>query len=82
MTRKFSSDVALQEHDKIMQSIRYAVGQSGMTQEEIGLQMGFSEATARANVSRILSEDNNPTLKTLVRLASVLRISIRTLLTP
>ena len=63
----------------VRKKLRLAVKQSGMTQEEIGLRMGFAKASARQAVSRLLNLDAeyNPRLSTLLaRIAH--RVSVET----
>jgi transcriptional regulator with XRE-family HTH domain len=53
------------------EKLRRAAAESGMTQEEIGLRMGFAKGGARQAVSRILNPDSayDPRLSTLVAFA-------------
>jgi transcriptional regulator with XRE-family HTH domain len=51
--------------------MRAAVEKSGMSQEEIGVKMGFSQDSARKAVSRLLNaETYDPRLSTLVAFAN------------
>lgn len=53
--------------EAIRSRMRKAVEESGMSQEEIGVKMGFSPLSARQAVSRILNlDDYDPRLSTLV----------------
>ena len=53
-----------------------------MTQEEIGLRMGFAKDSARKAVSRLLNTefDYDPRLSTLLALAKALDCSLKELL--
>jgi transcriptional regulator with XRE-family HTH domain len=51
--------------------MRAAFDKSGMTQEQIGLKMGFTKDGARSAVSRLLNADSyDPRLSTLVAFAN------------
>jgi transcriptional regulator with XRE-family HTH domain len=53
--------------EAVRSRMRAAVAQSGMSQEEIGMKMGFSRESARQAVSRLLNADAyDPRLSTLV----------------
>jgi len=54
--------------------MRRAAEASGMTQEEIGLRMGFAKGGARQAVSRLLSDDAglDPRLSTLLSFADAI----------
>jgi transcriptional regulator with XRE-family HTH domain len=56
----------------IRQKMRDAAEESGMTQEEIGLRMGYSKGGARQAVSRLLSgeADLDPRLSTILSFAA------------
>jgi transcriptional regulator with XRE-family HTH domain len=62
--------------------LRLAAQESGMTQEEIGLGMGFSKASARQAVSRLLNADSehDPRLSTLLSFAKAIGKPLRKLL--
>ena len=60
--------------------LRAAVKSSEMTFEEIGLKMGYSPASARQGVWRLLNEPNDPSLSRLLQLADVLGISLSRIL--
>jgi transcriptional regulator with XRE-family HTH domain len=66
----------------VREKLRHAAKKSGMTQEEIGLRMGFSRASARKAVSRILNVDTDydPRLSTLLTFASAIDRSLKELL--
>jgi transcriptional regulator with XRE-family HTH domain len=66
----------------IRDSLRRAVEQSGMTQEEIGLRMGFTKGSARQAVSRLLNADadHDPRLSTLLSLARAIGKPLKKLL--
>jgi transcriptional regulator with XRE-family HTH domain len=51
--------------------MRAAAEESGLTQEEIGVKMGFSQESARKAISRLLNADTyDPRLSTLVAFAN------------
>ncbi len=54
--------------ETVRERLRQAAKDSGMTQEEIGLRMGFSKSGARQAVSRILNAESeyDPRLSTLI----------------
>jgi transcriptional regulator with XRE-family HTH domain len=59
-----------QPADLIRTNLRKAAEASGLTQEEIGLRMGFSKSGARQAVSRLLGRANyDPRLSTLISFA-------------
>jgi transcriptional regulator with XRE-family HTH domain len=62
------------DFDRIRDKLRQAAKDSGMTQEAIGLAMGFSKGGARQAVSRLLNPDihYDPRLSTLIDLAQAL----------
>ncbi len=66
----------------IRKKLRHAAKQSGMTQEEIGLRMGFAKDSARKAVSRLLNleAEYDPRLSTLLALADALGRSLKELL--
>ena len=55
----------------LREKLRQAAKESGMTQEEIGLRMGFPESSARQAVSRLLNveAEYDPRLSTLLTFA-------------
>jgi transcriptional regulator with XRE-family HTH domain len=65
----------------IRKKMRRAAEDSGMTQEEIGLRMGFSKGSARKVVSRLLSTENSydPRLSTLLAFAEALNRPLKDL---
>lgn len=66
----------------VRDKMRLAMKKSGMTQEEVGLRMGFSKDSARKAVSRLLNveTDHDPRLSTLLAFASALNCSLKELL--
>lgn len=66
----------------IRDKMRHAVEKSGMTQEEVGLRMGFAKNGARKAVSRLLSAeaDHDPRLSTLISFAKALGKNLQELL--
>ncbi len=60
--------------ESVRENLRRAAKDSGMTQEEIGLRMGFSKDSARKAVSRLLNleHDYDPRLSTLLAFAKAL----------
>jgi DNA-binding XRE family transcriptional regulator len=66
----------------VRDKMRRAVEESGMTQEEIGLRMGFSKDSARKAVSRLLNAniDYDPRLSTLVAFAEAVNRRLKDLL--
>jgi len=66
----------------VRERLRRAAEQSGMTQEEIGLRMGFSKGGARQAVSRLLNPDSeyDPRLSTLLSFAKAVNQSLKDLL--
>jgi transcriptional regulator with XRE-family HTH domain len=59
---------------EVRKKLREAAENSGMTQEEIGLRMGFSKGGARQAVSRLLGqEDYDPRLSTLLAFAKAVQ---------
>jgi transcriptional regulator with XRE-family HTH domain len=63
------------------QGLRRAAENSGMTQEEIGLRMGFAKDGARKAVSRLLNveADYDPRLSTLLAFANALNRPLKEL---
>jgi transcriptional regulator with XRE-family HTH domain len=66
----------------VRKKLRQAAKDSGMTQEEIGLRMGFTKGGARQAVSRLLSQesDYDPRLSTLLAFAEALNRPLKNLL--
>ena len=66
----------------VREKLRSAAKESGMTQEEIGLRMGFSKDSARKAVSRILNieADYDPRLSTLLAFANAIGRPLKDLL--
>jgi transcriptional regulator with XRE-family HTH domain len=66
----------------VREKLRRAVEESGMTQEEIGLRMGFAKDSARKAVSRLLNAeaDHDPRLSTLLSFAKALDKPLQELL--
>lgn len=66
----------------IRERMRRAAAESGMTQEEIGLRMGFAKDSARKAVSRLLNleSDYDPRLSTLLAFADAINRSLKNLL--
>lgn len=66
----------------VREKLRQAAKDSGMTQEEIGLRMGFSKDSARKAVSRLLNVeiDYDPRLSTLLVFAKALNRPFKDLL--
>jgi transcriptional regulator with XRE-family HTH domain len=62
--------------------LRRAAKDSGMTQEEIGLRMGFSKDSARKAISRLLNAevDYDPRISTLLAFAKAIDCSLKDLL--
>lgn len=73
MARKQATPLEL-----VRERLRQAVKESGMTQEEIGLRMGFSKGGARQAVSRLLNPEAeyDPRLSTLLQLAKAIDRSL------
>jgi transcriptional regulator with XRE-family HTH domain len=66
----------------VRDKMRQAVEESGMTQEEIGLKMGFAKGGARQAISRLLNPDSeyDPRLSTLLAFAKAVNTSLKELL--
>jgi len=66
----------------LREKLRQAAKDSGMTQEEIGMRMGFPKSSARQAVSRLLNVevDHDPRLSTLLALAGALNRPLKDLL--
>jgi transcriptional regulator with XRE-family HTH domain len=69
---------AVTVHD-VRAAVRQAVEASGMTQEQVGIAMGYSAASARKAVSRLLNPevDYDPRLSTLLHLAKAIGRDLR-----
>jgi transcriptional regulator with XRE-family HTH domain len=68
--------------ESIRHKLRQAAKQAGLTQEEIGLAMGFTKAGARQAVSRLLNPeiDYDPRLSTLLSFAKAVKKPLKELL--
>jgi transcriptional regulator with XRE-family HTH domain len=66
----------------LREKLRRAAEQSGMTQEEIGLRMGFAKDSSRKAVSRLLNleSDYDPRLSTLLAFAKAIGRPLKELL--
>ena len=66
----------------VREKMRRAAEQSGMTQEEIGLRMGFAKDSARKAVSRLLNLEleYDPRLSTLLAFADAIGRPLKDLL--
>lgn len=66
----------------IREKMRRAAEKSGMTQEEIGLRMGFSKDSARKAVSRLLNLESHydPRLSTIIAFADAIGRPLKDLL--
>jgi transcriptional regulator with XRE-family HTH domain len=66
----------------VRKKLRDAAEASGMTQEEIGLRMGFAKDSARKAVSRLLNveADYDPRLSTLLTFAHAINRPLKDLL--
>jgi transcriptional regulator with XRE-family HTH domain len=66
----------------VRSKLRHAAEGSGMTQEEIGLKMGFTKGGARQAVSRLLNPDAeyDPRLSTLLAFAKAINKSLKEIL--
>jgi transcriptional regulator with XRE-family HTH domain len=66
----------------VREKMRQAAEESGMTQEEIGLRMGFAKGGARQAVSRLLNaeSDHDPRLSTLLEFAKAINRHLKDLL--
>jgi hypothetical protein len=66
----------------VRDKMRRAAEESGMTQEEIGLRMGFSKDSARKAVSRLLNPQvtYDPRLSTLLSFASAIGKGLKDIL--
>jgi len=60
--------------------MRAAAEASGLTQEEIGVKMGFSQESARKAISRLLNADTyDPRLSTLMAFADAIGVPVKSL---
>ena len=61
--------------DSIRDRMRNAAEESGLTQQQIGEAMGFSAASARQAVSRLLNSevDHDPRLSTILAFAKAVK---------
>ena len=59
---------------EVRDKLREAAKESGLTQEEIGLRMGYSKDSARQAISRLLNPEINydPRLSTLLSFAQAI----------
>jgi len=66
---------------EVRNRLRDAASKSGMSQEEIGLRMGFRKGGARQAVSRLLGQENyDPRLSTLLAFAEAVQKPLKELL--
>jgi len=77
MATKKATSVSL-----VRENLRKAAEDSGMTQEEIGLRMGFKKGGARQAVSRLLLPDSDydPRISTLLLFAEAVKRPLKSLL--
>jgi transcriptional regulator with XRE-family HTH domain len=66
----------------VREKMRHAAEQSGLTQEEIGIRMGYAKDSARKAVSRLLNPetDYDPRLSTLLSFVQALGVSLKDIL--
>jgi transcriptional regulator with XRE-family HTH domain len=66
----------------VREKLRHAAETSGMTQEEIGLRMGFAKDSARKAVSRLLNLESeyDPRISTLLAFADAIGRPLKELL--
>ena len=66
----------------VREKLRRAAEESGMTQEELGLRMGFAKDSARKAVSRLLNlqTDYDPRLSTILAFANAINCPLKDLL--
>ena len=62
-----------------MVKVRELVAQTKITQQELGLRMGYPPESARQSVSLFLKR-TNPTIRVLVRFANAMKVKIEDLL--
>jgi transcriptional regulator with XRE-family HTH domain len=68
--------------ETVRERLRQAAEKSGMTQEEIGLRMGYTKGGARQTVSRLLNKESShdPRLSTLLAFAKAIDSRLKDLL--
>ena len=66
----------------VRERLRHAAEVSGMTQEEIGLRMGFAKDSSRKAISRLLNAnvDYDPRLSTLLAFAKAVNRPLKEIL--
>jgi transcriptional regulator with XRE-family HTH domain len=77
--------MAKANHDSVpsvRDRMRHAAEKSGMTQDEIGLKMGYAKGGARQAVSRLLNPEveYDPRLSTLLAFAKAINTSLKEIL--
>ena len=77
-TSKANPDTVASVRDKM----RLAAERSGLTQEEIGMRMGYAKDSARKAVSRLLNPeiDYDPRLSTLISFAEAIKHHLKDLI--
>ena len=72
--RERSTDIGVDEFHTVKAKLRRAVGESGLTQEQIGILMGYPKNSARSAISNMLSSNRSLDLRlsTLLGLAKAL----------
>jgi transcriptional regulator with XRE-family HTH domain len=65
---------------RVRENLRSAAADSGLSQQEIGVRMGYSAASARQAVSRMLNDDYDPRLSTLLAFARAIQKPLQDLL--
>lgn len=66
--------------ESVRSRMRAAFEASGLTQEEIGVKMGFSQESARKAISRLLNADTyDPRLSTLMAFADAVGVPVKSL---
>jgi transcriptional regulator with XRE-family HTH domain len=75
---EFMSKTKKNPLEVMRENLRKAAEKSGMTQEEIGVAMGFSKASARQAVSRLLNPESelDPRFTTLAQFAEAVNCSL------
>lgn len=63
----------LMDHRKIISQLCDARFKAGLTQAQMAIKMGISQST----LARLESDKSNPSLKTLVKMARVLNVSVK-----
>ena len=66
------------EEDPVMIRVRELLKQSGMTQNDLGVKMGYAEKSARKSISQFLGT-KNPTIDMLRKFAKAMKIPIEKL---